>query len=375
MTKTEIMVVEDTEALRDEMALMLELEGFAVRAAANGREALEMLADRKPALILCDVMMPDMDGHTFAKKVRAKAEYADVPFVFVSALSAREHVRAGMMLGADDYIPKPFTSDELMDTIRIRLKRTESVAESYQEKLDELQGRLAGAQKKELLGQIAGGLVHDFNNLITIISTYANLATGADGETALQQDLTEIRDASKKAAGLSRRILGLVRTRARHETMVDLQECLTGLVDLLGRVLPRDIRLVTDFSPVGGRVFADAQDLEQVFLNLVINSRDALRKGGEILIQCAPSPIFVGGDSSRGVRVSVTDDGPGIAEEVRDRVFEPFFTTHSDEQHSGLGLATVKRTVEQLGGTVSLDTDFDAGTRIHVDLPFPTETL
>jgi signal transduction histidine kinase len=370
MKKLEILVVEDTAALREEMALLLELEGFAVQEADNGETALEMLESYHPDLILCDVMMPGMDGHSFAKRVRSNPRLVGVPFVFVSALSSRQHIRAGMMLGADDYIPKPFTSDELLGAIRMRLERTQQVAGSYEQRIAELQAHMAGAQKQELMGQITGGLIHDFNNLITIISSYANLATSADGESALQQDLSEIRLASQKAAGLSRQIVDIVRKRERSVVPVAVERCLRGPVELMSRVLPRDIKVEVEGGAMAGEVLVDIQEIEQVILNLFINSRDAMPHGGTIRLSAAPSPTFSGEGTPRGVRLTVSDDGTGVDASIHQRVFEPFFTTKDEGKSSGLGLSTARRLVEGCGGKITLESEAGAGTKVHVDLPF-----
>lgn len=374
MNDVRILVVDDTEALREEIELMLQLAGYEVWGAGNGVEALELLKDRTPDLILCDVMMPDMDGHEFARRVRARTEFALVPFIFVSALSSRDNIRQGMEVGADDYVPKPFTSQELLRAVQSRLSRAAALQAKVVEEVDvqtgELLDQLTRAQKQEIVGQLAGGIVHDFNNLITVISTYANLAQSSEGQSEqLHEDLEEIRRASRKAAGLSRRILDLIRPQERKIVPLDISASLDELLHMVGRIFPKGVSIRKETSGSTYEVLADPRDVEQIFLNLLINSRDAMSEGGEIHIHVGDCPPSDTETDRPFLRVTVADTGPGVPEETAHQIFQPYFSTKSASGGTGLGLTTVKRLASALGGKVSLDTEVETGATFHVDLP------
>ena len=373
--KPYILVVDDTEALREEIELMLQLEGFGVWTASNGVEALAVLEECFPDLILCDVMMPDMDGHQLAEEVRSRPAFTMVPFVFVSALSSREQIRYGMEVGADDYVPKPFTAQELLGAVRSRLSRAAALKANVDEKTASLQDQLVRAQKQELIGQLAGGIVHDFNNLITVISTYANLAQSSGDDSAqLHEDLEEIRRASGKAAGLSRRILDLIREREREIIDLELPTLITELIAMLSRVFPKNIIIETSWAPGLPTVLADKHEMEQVFLNLIINSRDAMPNGGSVRLSAEraerlPSVSESEVGASEFLCVTVADDGPGIPTEARDKVFDAFYSTKEVGQSTGLGLATARRLVEASGGHLELGASDGDGAVFHVYLP------
>ncbi len=230
----------------------------------------------------------------------------------------------------------------------------------------QLEAQLRQSQKMDAIGQLAGGLAHDFSNLITIIVGNADFLLdelGADDPR--RSPLVELRQAADRAGTLTRQLLAISRKTVLRIAPIDPARLVGGLEPLLRRLLREDIALTTEIAPAVGRVRADAGQLEQVLMNLVVNARDALPRGGAIAIKVEE----VTRDRGRFVVFAVSDTGTGITPEVRARIFEPFFTTKPAGKGSGLGLAVVFGIVTQSHGFVEVDSAPGAGTRFQVFLP------
>ena len=226
--------------------------------------------------------------------------------------------------------------------------------------------QLFQAQKLEALGVLAGGIAHDFNNILTAIRGYAELAmAGASGDDSLRGDLDEIRIAADRASALVSRLLLFSRRQIQELQHVDVNEVIAGieslLRQLLGETIDLEIASARDLPPV----LADPAQLEQVIVNLIVNSRDALPGGGRVGIRTSFAPAGAGAV----VRLAVEDNGSGMSEETRTKIFEPFFTTKAPGQGSGLGLSTVYGIVSQSGGSVDVRSELGRGTTVVVELP------
>ena len=242
------------------------------------------------------------------------------------------------------------------------------------------EAQLRHAQKMEAVGQLAGGIAHDFNNLLFAILANTGLAqdfTGNPPEVA--EHLAEIEAAAQRAADLTKQLLAFSRRQPLMAVPVDLNERVRGLMKMLRRLLPESISV--DLIPGHNlpSVSADPGQLEQVIVNLCLNARDAMERGGQLTIEtesvlinaryCESHPWAKPG---RYVLLSVTDTGVGMTAEVRERAFEPFFTTKGAQQGTGLGLSTVYGIVEQHDGMVHLYSEPGVGTTFKVYLPAHT---
>ena len=236
-----------------------------------------------------------------------------------------------------------------------------------------LEAHVRQTQRLEALGRLAGGIAHDFNNILSVILSYSTILLGdlAPGTTAAE-DVQEIHTAGERAARLTRQLLAFSRRQVLEPRIVDLNEVLTGMDKMTRRLLGEDITLETELSPTLGRVKVDVGQVEQVILNLALNARDAMPKGGVLTIATANvvAAVKVGATETRpAIMLSVSDTGSGMDEATRQRAFEPFFTTKAQGKGTGLGLATVFGVVEQSGGRISVSSEPGRGAEFVIYLP------
>ncbi len=243
--------------------------------------------------------------------------------------------------------------------------------------LDESQNQLRQAQKMEAIGRLAGGVAHDFNNMLSVIRGHTELLMlNADPDGPDMVDLIEIRDGTDRAAALTQQLLAFSRKHVLRTTSVDLNEVVGGIERMLGRLIGEDVRMTCNLLPGLSKVEADPGQLEQVLMNLVVNARDAMPRGGKLTIDTGEIDAEEGlrhaptGSAPTGyVILAVSDTGSGMDEHTRARLFEPFFTTKGAGKGTGLGLATVYGIVHQSGGFIEVDSAPGEGSTFRVFLP------
>ena len=246
----------------------------------------------------------------------------------------------------------------------------------------ELEQEMRQAQKMEAVGRLAGGIAHDFNNLLTVISGYAafvreSLAEGDD----LRGDIVEIEQAARRAATLTRQLLAFSRRQVLLPKVLDLNSVVEGMTGMLERLLGEDVDVRTALDESLWPVKADPGQLEQVLVNLAVNARDAMPKGGVLRIatqnvlldHASPGPDGV--PAGLYVRLDVGDTGVGMDEATRLRAFEPFFTTKDVGKGTGLGLSTVYGIVRQSGGTIEIESAPGEGAVFRILLPVVAERV
>jgi PAS domain S-box-containing protein len=244
-----------------------------------------------------------------------------------------------------------------------------------------LEDQLRHSQKMEAIGQLAGGVAHDFNNILTVIHGHASLlAAGANLAGPLARCAQQIGQAADRAAGLTRQLLTFSRRQVMQPRQLDLNEVVSNMTKMLSRILGEDIALQLNYSPQPALVQADAGMIEQVLLNLAVNSRDAMPKGGQLIIKIAGVEIGLRhvahhpeARAGRCICLSVVDTGTGIEPEVLPRIFEPFFTTKEIGKGTGLGLATVYGIVKQHQGWIEVESHPGKGAGFKVFLPRSSE--
>jgi PAS domain S-box-containing protein len=241
----------------------------------------------------------------------------------------------------------------------------------------QLEEQLRQSQKMEAIGQLAGGVAHDFNNILTVIQGHASLLMAANLGESSGKSAEQIVQAAERAAGLTRQLLTFSRRQLIQPKQLDVNKVVGNMTNMLGRLLGEDVTLQLNYCQSPPMVEADAGMLEQVLLNLAVNARDAMPKGGQLAIRIAIADLedaFGEGQSEartgRFVCLSVTDTGTGITPENQRRIFEPFFTTKEIGKGTGLGLATAYGIVKQHHGWIEVESQVGNGTTFRIYLPY-----
>jgi nitrogen-specific signal transduction histidine kinase/CheY-like chemotaxis protein len=244
-----------------------------------------------------------------------------------------------------------------------------------------LEEQLIQAQRMEAVGRLSGGIAHDFNNLLTAMIGYCDLALEDIGASdPLKGTIEEIRKAGTRAADLTKQLLAFSRKQILRPRIIDLNAVIAALTGMLERLIGEDIRLVTRLDQSLGRINADPGQMEQVIMNLCLNSRDAMPNGGEVIL--STTNLDVGADFTMDGAVlpegayaslTVSDTGVGMDEETQAHVFEPFYTTKHPGKGTGLGLSTVYGIVKQSGGHIRFTSAPGRGTSFEVIFPRTVE--
>ena len=266
---------------------------------------------------------------------------------------------------------------ELGGKPRLLLSLFRNVTE--QKKLEE---QLRQSQKMEAIGQLAGGIAHDFNNILTVILGHATLLTMQSLDPKALISAQQIKQASERAAGLTRQLLAFGRKQVASPRAIDLNQLVSGMSEMLGRLLGEDVSLQINFSGEPAVVEADPGMMEQILLNLSVNSRDAMPRGGQLTLRVSQRYLddayaaqVLEARPGRFICLSHTDSGSGIPPENMARIFEPFFTTKELGKGTGLGLATVFGIVKQHHGWIQVESVLDKGTTFHIFLPASSEAV
>jgi PAS domain S-box-containing protein len=247
--------------------------------------------------------------------------------------------------------------------------------------LKERDEQLRQAQRMEAIGTLAGGVAHDFNNILTAILGYTGLLKRLEPRVEGVQKAADVMEkAAKRGAVLTQQLLGFARKGKNESAAVDLTTIVEEVIGLLQRTIDKNIVIQRSFLPGSAVVIGDPGQLQQVVLNLAVNARDAMPEGGELKFDTAIVVLgaddcqrYPGTSPGNYVRLSVADSGCGIAEEIRGRIFEPFFTTKELGKGTGMGLAMVYGIVRNHGGAIGVKSEIGRGTTIEIFLPHASE--
>jgi signal transduction histidine kinase len=397
-TPTLLVNVDDKEAARYAKTRTLRHAGFEVVEGGTGSEALQLVGELSPPLILLDVKLPDMSGIDVCRQIKRDYPSTLVLQTSASFVTSGDRVR-GLDSGADAYLIQPAEPAELVAAVNALLRirraedelrrvnetlearvaeRTEALARSNQQLIAEIAERrraeaaLVQAQKMEAVGQLTGGLAHDFNNLLAAIVGNLDLIRRRAGDERVARLAENALSAAERGAKLTGQLLAFSRTQKLSLQPVRLNQLVSGMKALLTQSLGPLCEIALDLDPGVDAVLADGNQLELGVLNLAINARDAMPEGGRIEIATGLHSVSVAdGDLAPGLyaTVTVTDQGAGMAPEVAARAFDPFFTTKPVGKGTGLGLSQVYGTARQCGGSVRLVSEVGRGTTVTLLLP------
>ncbi len=399
MNKTpRILVVDDETMITNLFEMCLNDEGFHTETANCGRDALEMFKRCDYDIVITDIMMPDINGVSLVEDIkRIKPETSVIVITgYPSVDTATEFIR----LGAHDYLAKPLNPDVIISAINrvwnkrlLELQKEELLGQlqsanyllsetnlKCQEAAEEqkkLQEQLYHAQRLESIGQLAGGVAHDFNNIIMAIVGYANLLQmGLAESVPLQQHVAKILTATERAEKLTGGLLAFGRKQVLHLQPVSANTIIKDTVSLLEVMIRKDIEIKTVFCETACLITADSNQIVQVLVNLSTNARDAMPDGGVLTISAREAEIddsFVEthkyGQAGKYALISVSDTGAGMDKATRERIFEPFFTTKEVGKGTGLGLAVAYGIIKQHNGFINVYSEPGMGATFHIYLP------
>jgi signal transduction histidine kinase len=342
-----------------------------IEVAATAAAGLARIKTDEHDIYLVDQRLPDGTGLQMIHD--AKTAGADKPFILMTGYGSGALDEAALREGVADYVEKHLVGTLLERSIRYALRDWHS-----RRTLRDREEQLRQAQKMEAIGRLAGGVAHDFNNLLTAIVGYTDLISERIGrDDPIAREVREIKNAADRATSLTRQLLAFSRKQFLDPTVLDLNETVSGLLQMLPRVIGEHIETTASLGDGLRRVKADASQMEQVLVNLVLNARDAMPMGGHLTIETANVDLDQEQLDGEGVVIPpgeyvmllVADTGVGMDAATRARAFEPFFTTKPKGKGTGLGLATVYGIVDQSGGAIALDSSPGHGTTIRIYLP------
>lgn len=238
-----------------------------------------------------------------------------------------------------------------------------------------LEQQLQHAQKMELVGRLASGVAHSFNNLLTIIKGFATVILAQNGNVPYREELKEIESAASKAAIVVKQLLVFSRKQEMKLSEIDVNELIMNLSKMLSTLTGSKVKIVFDLEPDLYKIRADAVQLEQVLINLTANAKDAMTDGGKLIFKTKSTKLIRNGHpvvdvpSGDYVQISVTDEGCGMSKKVLEHLFEPFFTTKEPGKGTGLGLSTAYGIVKQSGGYIFADSEVGKGTTFNLYFP------
>lgn len=359
-----ILVVEDTPSNIQILAAVLKENGYQVSVATNGRQALDVMDRARPALILLDVMMPEMDGFETCQHLKQHAEWSQIPVIFLTARTETADIVRGFELGAVDYVAKPFNTTEVLARVHthLEMRRQQRQLQENYERLTELE---------RLRDSLVHMVVHDLRSPLLGLSGCLQLLQ-VDLEEKLEpeqaEDLESALTAAQRLSEMVSSLLDVSRLEAGEMPLdrkaCDLREVITGAIESLGG-LTRNRHVLYDRPDEAVEAYCDPDVTTRIIANLTANALKFTPASGEVRVSAAVQPGCV--------RVNVADTGPGIPPEYRVRIFEKFGQVDGRQEgrkHStGLGLTFCKLAAEAHGGEIGVDSEVGRGSTFWFTLP------
>ena len=395
-----VLVVDDQEIAASLACDMLTAESdIDVSCLYDARMTVQKALGYRPSVILIDLCMPTMDGFSVIRALRALPETVNIPIILVSSQDAPEQKVRGFTAGANDYLVKWPARAELVARVRYhaqayraRAERDEAYAslQTSQEQLlqrtrelELSQAALHQAQKLEAIGQLTGGVAHDFNNVLQIIGGNLQLLGQNLAITQADRGRVDVAMAAvERGANLATQLLAFARQQPLEPVVVPLDGILHNMHQMVRHTLGEGIEVHTGFADRLWTSLIDTSQFENVILNLALNARDAMGGRGQLTLVAENVELDQRYASAHPevrpgqyIRVAVSDTGCGIPPELIERVFEPFFTTKLPGEGTGLGLSMAYGFVQQSGGHIALESTLGTGTTVSVYLPRSMEPV
>ncbi|MBU0730954.1 MAG: response regulator [Proteobacteria bacterium] len=388
-----VLVVDDNKLNRTLLSKSLNKAGYQVRTAADGRECLAMIEQQKPDIIISDYQMPHLDGMELCKIIKEDPKLKSIYFIMMTGSSDLEHKVRGLNIGADDYIDKSTSREELLARVNagMRLKKMEF-------ELKEAQRHLYHSEKLASLGQLAAGVAHEINNPIGFVMSnlgtlgkyFHKITEFLEAQSAIISDspsaeeikqlrkklkldfiLKDIDDLVNESLEGTNRIKEIVqnlknfsRVDEAETQKKDINECIENTLQVIWNELKYKTEVKKDFSELPQTICHPSQ-LNQVFMNILVNAAQAIEVKGEISIRTSHEDGWI--------KVVIADNGSGIPEEKLDRIFDPFFTTKKVGEGTGLGLSISHDIIQKHHGEISVTSNVGEGTAFTIKIPVVDE--
>jgi signal transduction histidine kinase len=433
-SETTILIVDDTPENLEVLSESLMTEGYRVAVAIDGESAIEQANFSPPDLILLDVMMPGIDGFETCRRLKSNPTTQNIPILFMTALAEIEHKVKGFSIGAVDYITKPFQREEVLARVRVHLqlcyisktlaqqnqllkqeveqrKQAEAELANTLTVLKQTQVRLIQQEKLSALGELVAGVGHEISNPVNFITSNIPAAKSYIAELTrilslyqqvyptptpeikaacdqidldfLLQDLSKLLASMELGADrireISTSLRNFVRSDQQRQSQVDLHKILDGTLLILGHRLKASgdrpaIEIIKQYGEIPF-ITGYAGQMGQVFMNILANAIDALEESNQgrsfAEIEAQPNQITIcTAVEHHHVKVSIADNGPGIPEDIKARIFDHLFTTKEIDKGTGLGLAIAQQIiVEKHGGAIDVNSELGQGTEFVLTLP------
>jgi two-component system, cell cycle sensor histidine kinase and response regulator CckA len=373
MVTPRILIVEDERIVAGDIRSRLRRLGYTVvDMVATGEDAIQRAETMHPDLVLMDIRIEGpMDGIQTAEALRSRF---DIPVIYLSAYADRQTVERAKVTEPFGYLIKPFEDTELHSSIEVALYKRKTEAQRRA-----LESQLLQAQKMESIGTLVVGLAHNLNNILAIIMGYSSrLERTMDDPAKISQSVTAINQAVRRGASLIQQLIGVTTKANLQFASVDVNGLLQELMRMVIEIFPRTIMFHQQLDSVNPFVSADQNQLHQALLNILLNARDALPRGGTIMIttrMVSGSELkdrFPNPNDGQYVLIEISDNGEGMDPDTVRHVFEPFFTTRDRATSTGLGLSVVYGIVTSHKGFIDIQSSPGTGTRVA--LAFPVES-
>lgn len=371
MEKIRLLLVDDEERFRDVIARRLSKRGLLPKEAKTGEECLAILEKEPMDVVVLDIKMPGMDGLEVLRHVKEKYKKTEV--ILLTGHASTQDGVYGIKSGAFDYLTKPVEVEHLASKIRQAYEKALRKEEKEREARFRamMKQRMIGAQRLASLGTLAAGVAHEINNPLAIINDSAGWMrlllekkelADAPFRDHFQKGLDKIEKSVERAKKITHQLLSFVRKSDSVLREVDLSELVEEVIQLIIKEAKhKEIEIARKTEPSLGKIWSDPYQLRQVLINLLTNAIHATPPKGKISIDLQ--------STGEEVVLSVRDTGGGIPEENVERIFEPFFSTKSSGEGTGLGLFVTRSIVEKLGGKIEVESGPGQGTSFKVTLP------
>lgn len=371
-----VLIVDDDEIMRQAASESLIMAGFEVRVAETGSLAMKTLERCRPDIILMDVMMPDMDGFETTSAIRSLSEYEQIPILFMTALDDLDSINRAFEVGATDFITKPITWVILVERIRFMI-RTVRMMEAQRK----LQEELVQAQKIEAFGTLAGGVVHDLNNVLSGIVSYPDLLLFQLPEgSPLQKPLETIKKSGQKAVAIVQDLLTMARRSVAASEVLNFNEILSDYISSPEHskcmLHHPNVKVKTLLGEKLPNIIGSSVHLSKTVMNLISNAAEAIPDGGTITIRTKAgviekppirNPSIEPGEF---VMISISDTGVGMSAEEKKKIFDPFYSKKKmGRSGTGLGMSVVWGTVNDHNGIIDVVTAEGKGTTFRLYFP------